>query len=99
MHKAQRGLKLSVVRKVVTPLNFVTPPSFSVTPRAVSPSEVKRGQKGSDHVELCDHAEFFRDHAELWAHTEPPGPSVTLRILTGTQPPQSVGIPIGQQHY
>ena len=31
MHKAQRGQKLSVVRKVVTPLNFVTPPSFSVT--------------------------------------------------------------------
>ena len=31
MHKAQRGHKLSVVRKVVTPLNFVTLPSFSVT--------------------------------------------------------------------
>jgi len=27
--------------------------------------EVERGQKGSDHVELSDHAEFFRDHAEL----------------------------------
>ena len=28
MQKAQRGQKLSKVRKVVTPLNFVTPPSY-----------------------------------------------------------------------
>jgi len=37
MHKAQRGQKLSVVRKVVTPLNFLTPPSFSVTPPSCKP--------------------------------------------------------------
>ena len=37
MHKAQRGQKLSVVRKVVTPLNFVTPSSFSVTPPSCKP--------------------------------------------------------------
>ena len=39
MHKAQRGQKLSVVRKVVTPLNFVTPPSFSVTLPSCDPVE------------------------------------------------------------
>ena len=38
MHKAQRGQKLSGVRKVLTPLNFVTPPSFSVTPPSCEPS-------------------------------------------------------------
>ena len=37
MHKAQRGHKLSGVRKFVTPLNFVTPPSFSVTPPSYKP--------------------------------------------------------------
>jgi hypothetical protein len=42
MHKAQRGHKLSVVRKVVTPLNFVTPPSFSVTPPSCKPGEAVR---------------------------------------------------------
>ena len=31
MHKTQRGEKLNVVRKVLTTLNFVTTPSFSVT--------------------------------------------------------------------
>ena len=39
MHKAQRGHKLNVVSKVVTPLNFVTPPSFSVTPPSCEPDE------------------------------------------------------------
>ena len=39
MHKAQRGHKLSVVRKVVTPLNFVTLPSFSVTLPSCDPPE------------------------------------------------------------
>ena len=28
-------------------------------------SEAERGPKSSDYVELSDHAEFFRDHAEL----------------------------------
>ena len=37
MQKAQRGQKLSKVRKVVTLLNFVTPPSFSVTPPSCKP--------------------------------------------------------------
>ena len=37
MHKAQRGQKLSVVGEVLTPLNFVTPPSFSVAPPSCKP--------------------------------------------------------------
>ena len=37
MHKVQRGYKLSVVRKVVTTLNFVTTPSFSVTTPSCKP--------------------------------------------------------------
>ena len=40
MHKAQRGHKLNVVSKVVTPLNFVTPPSFSVTPPSYKPFSI-----------------------------------------------------------
>jgi hypothetical protein len=45
MHKAQRGHKLSGVTKVVTPLNFVTPPSFSVTPPSCKPEgEVVEGE-------------------------------------------------------
>ena len=57
----------------VTTLNFCRPPrsTFSGPRSAVPRSEVEGGQKGSDHVELSDHAEFFRDHAEL-----PPLPSL-----------------------
>ena len=43
--------------KVVTPLNFLTSPSFSVTPPSCKPS--------SDSVELSDPPEFFRDPAKL----------------------------------
>ena len=39
MHKAQHGQKLSVVRKVVTTLNFLTTPSFSVTTLSYKPTE------------------------------------------------------------
>jgi len=37
MHKAQRGQKLSVVRQVLTTLNFITTPSFSVTMPSCEP--------------------------------------------------------------
>jgi hypothetical protein len=37
IYKAQWGHKLSVVREVVTPFNFVTPLSFSVTPPSYKP--------------------------------------------------------------
>ena len=37
MHKAQRGQKLSVVRKVLTTLNFLTTLSFSVTMLSCDP--------------------------------------------------------------
>ena len=37
MYKAQRGHKLNVVSKVVTPLNFITPLSFSITPPSYKP--------------------------------------------------------------
>ena len=35
-------------------------------------SEAEHCQKGSDHVELSDYAEFFRNHAELppWSEEE-----------------------------
>jgi hypothetical protein len=46
MHKAQRGHKLSVVRKVVTPFNFVTPPSFSVTPPSCKPQQYENELEG-----------------------------------------------------
>ena len=37
IHKAQHGQKLSVVRKVLTTLNFLTTPSFSVTTPSCHP--------------------------------------------------------------
>ena len=37
MHKVQRGYKLSVGREVVTTLNFVSTPSFSVTTPSCKP--------------------------------------------------------------
>jgi len=56
MHKAQRGHKLSVVRKVVTPLNFVTLPSFSVTlpscdPLSDAPQKILSGDRGVQGAE------------------------------------------------
>ena len=53
--EAKQGHKVKL--KVLTPLNFLTSPRFSVTLPSCDP--------GCDHVELSDHAEFFRDHAEL----------------------------------
>ena len=40
IHKVQRGYKLSVVRKVITMLNFVTTLSFSVTTPSYKPKYV-----------------------------------------------------------
>ena len=54
MHKAQRGHKLNVVRKVVTPVNFVTPPSFSVTPPICKPTILISCSPGP----LATHYEF-----------------------------------------
>ena len=42
MHKAQRDEKLSVVKKVLTPLNFLTSPSFSVTLPSCDPEKSLR---------------------------------------------------------
>jgi len=41
--ETKRGQKLSKVRKVVTPFNFVTPLSFSVTPPSCKPAETMVG--------------------------------------------------------
>ena len=40
MHKAQRGQKISIVRKVLTTLNFLTTPGFSVTTPSCEPDGV-----------------------------------------------------------
>ena len=47
MHKAQRGQKLSEIREVLTPLNFVTPPSFSVTLPSCKPDSKYKFESGT----------------------------------------------------
>jgi hypothetical protein len=41
MHKVQRGQKLSVLGKVLTPFNFLTLPSFSVTLPSCQPVSMR----------------------------------------------------------
>ena len=63
MHKAQRGEKLSVVRQVLTTLNFVTTPSFSVTTPSCEPGV---GAKQSyQPVRLC---RLTNSDSLYWTH-------------------------------
>jgi hypothetical protein len=68
MHKAQRGHKLSVVRKVVTPFNFVTPPSFSVTPPSCKPIQCN-GILWRVLQHLINIGPFFRNGLGFWEDT------------------------------